>query len=161
MWINHNGQHSNGYGPTFRLTAAEGFLCKRWQECSKLYLWGSPFWVRFLCMWSLFFFFFFYQTIGVVTVCLHGWCMVSVFLLSTFIHLGHLLLHSPAISLRFTIFDEIFAHVTVCNPTTEVVILHLCGWRMLGVFLLPVLTCLGHECQDLLSLCDGMHVCTD
>ena len=32
---------------------------------------------------------------------------------------------------------------------------------MLGVFLLPALTCLGHECQDLLSLCDGMHVCTD
>ena len=32
---------------------------------------------------------------------------------------------------------------------------------MLGVFLLPPFTHLGHECQDLLSLCDGMHVCTD
>ena len=32
---------------------------------------------------------------------------------------------------------------------------------MLGVFLLPTLTCLGRECPDLLSPCDGMHVCTD
>ena len=32
---------------------------------------------------------------------------------------------------------------------------------MLGVFLLPAFTCLGHECQGLLSLCDGMHACTD
>ena len=31
---------------------------------------------------------------------------------------------------------------------------------MLGVFLLAF-THLGHECQDLLSLCKGMHVCTD
>ena len=32
---------------------------------------------------------------------------------------------------------------------------------MLGVFLLPAFTLLGHECQDLLSPCDGMRVCTD
>ena len=32
---------------------------------------------------------------------------------------------------------------------------------MLGVFLLPAFTCLGHECQDVLSLCDGMPVCTE
>ena len=32
---------------------------------------------------------------------------------------------------------------------------------MLGVFLFPVFVRLGHECQDLLSPCDGMHVCTD
>ena len=32
---------------------------------------------------------------------------------------------------------------------------------MLGVFLLPTFTCLGHECRDLLSPYDGMHVCTD
>ena len=32
---------------------------------------------------------------------------------------------------------------------------------MLSVFLLPAFTHLGHECQDLLSPCDGMHVCTD
>ena len=32
---------------------------------------------------------------------------------------------------------------------------------MLGVFLLLAFTCLGHERQDLLSPCDGMHVCTD
>ena len=32
---------------------------------------------------------------------------------------------------------------------------------MLGVFLLPAFTRLGHDCQDLLSSCVGMHVCTD
>ena len=47
------------------------------------------------------------------------------------------------------------------NLTIEVVMFHLHGWSMLGVFLLPAFTCLGHECQDLLSPCDGMHVCTD
>ena len=35
------------------------------------------------------------------------------------------------------------------------------GGCMLGVFLLPAFTHLGHERQDLFSLCDGMHVCTD
>ena len=29
---------------------------------------------------------------------------------------------------------------------------------MLGVFLLPAFTRLGHECQDIFSLCDEMHV---
>ena len=47
------------------------------------------------------------------------------------------------------------------NPTTEVVTFYLHGWCMLSVFSLPAFTRLGHECQDLLSLCDGMHVCTD
>ena len=32
---------------------------------------------------------------------------------------------------------------------------------MLGLFLLPAFTRLGHERWDLLSLCDGMCVCTD
>ena len=32
---------------------------------------------------------------------------------------------------------------------------------MLGVFLFPAFTRLGHECQDLLSPCDGMHVSPD
>ena len=68
---------------------------------SQLYLWGSPFLVRFLRMWP-----FFNPTIELITFCLHGWCM-------------------------------------------------------LGVGLLPAFTCLGHKFQDLLSLCDGIHVCTD
>ena len=29
------------------------------------------------------------------------------------------------------------------------------------VFLLLAFTHLGHECQDLLSMCDGIHVCID
>ena len=59
--------------------------------------------------------------------------------------------------------SEIFAYVTVFffNPTIEVVTLRLRGWCILGVFLLPAFTRLGHECQDLLSPCEGMHVCTD
>ena len=47
------------------------------------------------------------------------------------------------------------------NPTSDMVTFHLHGWCMLGVFLLLAFTCLGHERQDLLSLCHGMHVCID
>ena len=46
--------------------------------------------------------------------------------------------------------------MTVFNPTIEVVTFRLHGWCMLGVFLLPAFTHLGHECQDRLSPCDGM-----
>ena len=56
---------------------------------------------------------------------------------------------------------EIFAYVTVFNPTIKVVTFRLRGWCVLGVFLLPAFTRLGHERQDLLSRCDEMHVCTD
>ena len=34
------------------------------------------------------------------------------------------------------------------------------GWCMLGVFFLPASTSLGHECEDLLSPCDGVYVCS-
>ena len=47
------------------------------------------------------------------------------------------------------------------NPTIEIVTFHRHGWCMLRVFLLLAFTHLGHECQDFLSLCNGMHVCTD
>ena len=47
------------------------------------------------------------------------------------------------------------------NPNIEVVTLRIHGQCMLDAFLLPAFTRLGHECQDLWSLCDGMHVCTD
>ena len=47
-------------------------------------LWGSPFWVRFLCMWS-----FSNQTIEMITFCLCTWCMLGVFLLPAFTHPGH------------------------------------------------------------------------
>ena len=67
----------------------------------------------------------------------------------------------PAISLGLTSFSESFAYVTVLIPTIEVVPFRLRKWCMLGVFLLPPFTRLGHECQHLLSPCDGMHVCTD
>ena len=47
------------------------------------------------------------------------------------------------------------------NRTIKVVTFRLRGWCVLGVFLLPAFTRLGHERQDLLSPCDEMHVCTD
>ena len=67
----------------------------------------------------------------------------------------------PAISLGFTTLGEIFAYVTIffINPTTQVITFRLHGWCMVGVFLLPAFIHLGHECQDLLSPCNGMHVC--
>ena len=59
-------------------------------------------------------------------------------------------------------FGWAFADVTIFfNPTIEVVTFRHHGCCMLTVFLLPAFTCLGHECQDLLSLCDRMHACTD
>ena len=72
-----------------------------------------------------------------------------------------LLLRSPAISLGFTIVGEIFVYMTIFNPAIEVVTFHFHGWCMLSVCLLPAFTRLGHECQDLLSPCDGMHANTD
>ena len=51
---------------------------------SQLYLWSSPFWVRFLRMWP-----FFKPTIEVVIFHLRGWCMLDVFLLPAFTLLGH------------------------------------------------------------------------
>ena len=52
--------------------------------CAQRYFQGSPIWVRFLHMWQ-----FFNPTIEVVTFHLHGWCMLGVFLLLAFTHLGH------------------------------------------------------------------------
>ena len=71
----------------------------------------------------------------------------------------------PATSLGFTIFGEIFAYVAffffaffLSNHRGS----HIpSSWMMHAGFLLPIFTCLGHECQDLLGLCNGMHVCTD
>ena len=76
-------------------------------------------------------------------------------------HFILVLLRSPAVTLGFTIPGEIFWYVTIFDPTIEVVTFRLREWCMLGVFLLPAFTCLGHECQDLWSSCDGMHVYTD
>ena len=66
-----------------------------------------------------------------------------------------------ALSLGFTILGERFAYLTVFNPTIEVVTFGLRGCCMLDVVLFLAFTCLGHECQDLLSICNGMHECTD
>ena len=48
-----------------------------------------------------------------------------------------------------------------CNPTIKVVTFPSSWREQAGCVLLPVFTCPGHECQDLLSLCDGMHMCTE
>ena len=61
------------------LNQGQGFLLL----CSQLYLWSSPFLVRFLHMWPLS-----NPTIEAVTCHLHGWCMLGLFLLPAFTHLG-------------------------------------------------------------------------
>ena len=71
--------------------------------------------------------------------------------LNIVVHTSSFSLRSPALSLGFTIFGRDFC---VCdrfffNPTIKVVTFRLCGWCMLGVFLLPAFTHLGHERQDL------------
>ena len=61
-----------------------------------------------------------------------------------------------------TFFFFFFFSLSPCfYPTKEVVTFRLRGWCKLGVFLLPAFTRLGHERQDLLSPCDGIHACTD
>ena len=51
---------------------------------SQLYLWDSPFLVRFLCMWPCF-----NPAKEEVTFCPCGWSMLGVFLIPAFTHLGH------------------------------------------------------------------------
>ena len=63
----------------------------------------------------------------------------------------------PAISLEFTILGEIMMGLFI-NPNIQGVTFCLRGLCIPGVFLLPPFTCLGHECQDLLRPCNGLHV---
>ena len=71
-----------------------------------------------------------------------------------------LLLHSKHIS-GFHHFWWVFGYMTIFIPAIEVFTFRLHGWCMLGMFLLQAFTRLGYECQDILTLCDEMHVCTD
>ena len=94
-----------------------------------------------------------HQVLLLADICASGWRDFFFFFF---------FLRSPAISLGFTTFGWDFC---VCdrffNPTIKVVTFRLRGWCVLGMFLLPAFTRLGHERQDLLSPCDEMHVCTD
>ena len=66
-----------------------------------------------------------------------------------------LLLHSQLHLFKFFFFFFFLRMWPVFNPTTGVVTFRLRGWFMLGVFLLTAFTRLRHECQELLSPCDG------
>ena len=55
------------------------------------------------------------------------------------------------------IYDRFFFFVLIIEEVT----FPLHGWCMMGVFMEPAFIRLGHELQDLLSPCDGMHVSTD
>ena len=72
--------------------------------------------------------------------------------------LHHFLLHS-----QLYLGDSSFfvCETFVQDLAIEVVTFCLHGWWVLGVLLLLEITLPGHECQDLLSPCDGMHMCTD
>ena len=88
---------------------------------------------------------------------------------SALIKLVHITEHNGASSSAFPSYISGVHHFwvgflrmwTFFNPTIKVVTFRLRGWCVLGVFLLPAFTRLGHERQDLLSPCDEMHVCTD
>ena len=49
-------------------------------------------------------------------------------------------------------------YVTICFFKSNYRGSHIPSLCMLGVFLLPEFTCLGHECPDPWSPCDGMYV---
>ena len=72
-----------------------------------------------------------------------------------------LLLHSQLSLSSSTLWVRFLCVWPVFNPTVEVVTFHICGWCVLGVFLLRAFIHLEHESQDLLNVCDAMHVCTD
>ena len=61
----------------------------------------------------------------------------------------------------FCVCDRFLFVCLFFNPTVEIVTFRLCGRCMLSVLLLPAFTRLGHESQELWSLCDGVRVCTD
>ena len=66
------------------------------------------------------------------------------------------------ISLGFTTLGETFAFVTIFLKSNHRGSHILSSWMVhAGVSLLPAFTRIGHECQDLLSLCNAMHVCTN
>ena len=66
-----------------------------------------------------------------------------------------LLLHSPAISLGFTTLGEIFAYVTIFNPTIEVVTFRLRGLKTVCWLLVGCLTS-----QQQVSVSQG-RICSD
>ena len=93
-------------------------------------------------------------TIEVVTFRLRGWCNLGE--ISVYVIISNPTNEVVTFHLRgWCILDEISACVTLSNPTIEVVTFHLHGWCM------PPFIHTGHECQDLLSPCNEMHVCTD
>ena len=125
---------------------------------SKLYLWGSPFWVQFLRIWPFFFFFFFKLLTSYTTRC-HTchvglrWTMciacsalfrhilkdvrVFAFHPTSAVRCSNqnlAIFYSITMgSLKFAIFTTDTRTLRV-NPTIEVVTFHLHGWCMLGVF---------------------------
>ena len=98
---------------------------------------------------------------GVLCVCV--WGGGGVFCLFLFLFFVFVVFCDPQLYLWGSpLLGEIFAYVAVFfNPTIKVVTFRLRGWCVLGLFLLPAFTRLGHERQDLLSPCDEMRVCTD
>ena len=56
---------------------------------------------------------------------------------------------------------NIFFFFFLFNLIIDVATFHLGMWYTLGVFLLLAFAYTGHGCQDCLSLCNGMHACTD
>ena len=117
--------------------------------------------IFFFVFFFFFFFFFFCTYKSVSRLNLKIGHIVRLFHYPIKIHLFILLLR-PQLYLWGSPFLVRFLRVRLfVDPTVEVVAFRLRWWFVLGVFLLPVFTSLGHVCQDLMSPCDGMCVCTD
>ena len=89
LWLLCGGLHCDCYTVVYTVTVIRwstlwllygGILLLR----SHLYLWGSPFLARFLCMWP-----FLNPTIKVVPFHLCGWCMLGAFFFPAFTRLGY------------------------------------------------------------------------
>ena len=91
---------------------------------------------------------------GYKSLCLNVWSKVDCAYPHSFSSASH------SIPLGFISLVR-FLRMRPFSPTIEAVTFRLRGWCMLGAFLLPAFNCLGHEFQNILSPCDGMHVCTD
>ena len=75
----------------------------------------------------------------------------------------HVSLHSNSAMGQFSssAFSASSLGFTIFNPTMEVVTFCVHGWVHVGCVFVGAIHPSRIECQDLSSLCDGMHVCTD
>ena len=110
---------------------------------SQLYLWGSPFWAQFLRMWPFFW--------------SNQWGSHIPF---SWIENEKHVAPWRQIRAKSETITVLFLPKPVCRHTIvgilqDVATFRLRGWCMLGVFLSPAFSCLGHECH---TICPKVNV---